>query len=294
MKAITLENTRRNDFINYCVKYRFEHDSSFLYDDDLNDFMPGKENPTCILIDNNDNVIGAASLLLASQYKNKHRSRFRIFHSSVTTLEAYKLLLDTVIKDLDGIEDIFLFIPENKSDAGDILKKLDFSIQRYAWSLIRSNEDIPQPVFPDGYTVKPFRKGKDEIAWCNINNAAFSIFSWHTDITPERVKFDEAYDTYIYNGALMLWKDEEPIGIICVEKDPEDGMSEIGPIAILPQYQGKGLGRNLLRAGLEAGRSAGLPASVLSVNGDNEKAAALYFSEGFKKETLMICYNKKL
>lgn len=68
MKAITLENTRRNDFINYCVKYRSEHDGSFLCNDDLNDFMPDKENPTCILIDNNDNIIGAASLLLLCCY----------------------------------------------------------------------------------------------------------------------------------------------------------------------------------------------------------------------------------
>ncbi len=294
MKILPLEINRKQEFIDYCVTHRSEHDASNLYDEDLKYFTPNENNPTYILIDDNDTVVGAVSLLLGPKARKKGTSRFRILHSTITTTEAYKMMMDAISKHLDEINNIFLFVPEEKTCTRDILEELGFCVQRFAWILTRKNENVLPPIFPNDYVVKPLRKGKDEEAWCNISNAAFSIFSWHVDTTTESVLFDETSNTYIKDGILMLWHDQEPIGILRVEKDSDDNILEIGPIAILPAYQGKGLGRSLLRFGLEVGLKNGFKSAALSVNGENKKAADLYLSEGFEKETLIYCYEKSL
>lgn len=293
MRILPLEINRKQEFIDYCIAHRSEHDASSLYDEDLKCFIPNENNPTYILTDNNDTVVGAVSLLLSEESRKKGTVRLRILHSTIATTEAYQMMIDAISNHVDGIHNIFLFIPEEKTSTRDILEKLCFGVQRFAWILKRKNESILSPVFSNDYIVKPFRRGKDEEAWCDISNAAFSIFKWHVNIAAESLIFDETSDTYIQDGILMLWYGKEPIGILRIEKDPDDNVAEIGPIAILPAYQGKGLGRNLLRFGLEVGLRNGFKSTVLSVNGENQKAADLYLSEGFEKETLMYCYEKK-
>lgn len=61
------------------------------------------------------------------------------------------------------------------------------------------------------------------------------------------------------------------------------GDADVATVAVLPDAQGRGLGRTLLRALLaEAGRrQAG--AVLLEVRVDNEAARALYASEGFER-----------
>ncbi|HMQ80917.1 MAG TPA: GNAT family N-acetyltransferase, partial [Ignavibacteria bacterium] len=64
----------------------------------------------------------------------------------------------------------------------------------------------------------------------------------------------------------------------------------IEAIGVAGDYQGKGLGKNLLRTGIQYAADSGSPGVMLSVNGENEKAADMYFREGFKKEALYKCY----
>ena len=57
--------------------------------------------------------------------------------------------------------------------------------------------------------------------------------------------------------------------------------AELWSIGVRPDRQGRGLGRQLVRAGVERVRSLGIPNVGLSVNGRNESALGLYESEGF-------------
>jgi mycothiol synthase len=64
----------------------------------------------------------------------------------------------------------------------------------------------------------------------------------------------------------------------------------IGPLAIIPEYQGRGLGRALLRASLSFAKEKGYSRTILCVNAENERAKALYLDEGFKQVEAVTCY----
>jgi len=58
-------------------------------------------------------------------------------------------------------------------------------------------------------------------------------------------------------------------------------LGEIYVIAVDPDFQGHGLGRQLVLAGLESLCDRGVSVGMLYVDHDNEAARRLYFSLGF-------------
>ena len=61
----------------------------------------------------------------------------------------------------------------------------------------------------------------------------------------------------------------------------EQELGEIYVIAVDPAFQGRGLGRQLVLAGLESLWDRGVSEGMLYVDHDNEAARKLYFSLGF-------------
>ncbi len=294
MKVETLR-TSAPEFIEYCKAHRREHDESYLDNDALSGFVPGEDNPTYLLRGGRGELLGVVSLMLGGAFRKNKKGRFRILHARPLSFAAYSALLNAIIKDLPGIETVYLFLPEERAEVGDILIRLGFFIERYAWVLTRGREvPVPEPVFPEGYRVERLRVGADEQLWCDICNSTFSEFGWHTELTPGMVKASEEAYERLGGGLYMLWDGEAPVGILKIEAFSDENKAEIGPIAVLPRYHGMGLGRNLLRFGLNTAYAAGFETVELSVNGDNNKAAALYVSEGFEQDTLMLCYTKRL
>jgi len=291
MRIVNLVPNNLQEFINYCKKYKQEHDESFLSDMELDSFNI-KDNPTVLLMDENNNITGAASLMLTQPFKANHKARFRILHSTEASIEAYKPMLEALLKDINNIDYIYAFLPETKGCVGTIFKDLGFTIERYSWALKISSDEIKHSAFPSGFRVEPFVEGRDEAIWCNIVNESFKHIAGHTDITPDMININRDSEEYIENGMLVLWDNHRATGLIEVSKDIEDGeeCGYIGPLAILPEYQGKGLGRHLLRYGLELAQNLGFDYTILTVNGENAKAAELYLSEGFEKTEVFICY----
>jgi ribosomal protein S18 acetylase RimI-like enzyme len=79
-------------------------------------------------------------------------------------------------------------------------------------------------------------------------------------------------------GRIVGWCD------ICRETVPtyaHEGMLGMG---VLADYRGRGLGRNLIQAALDAASGAGFERVALSVYGSNTRAAALYRKLGFVHE----------
>ncbi len=294
MKVCYLEERRIGDFIDYCGRYCKEHDESFLPD---KSFKPDAENPTYLLLDDHDAVIGAVSLIITHGFKSSRKGRFRILHTVPRSLEAYRLLTDAILQHTKDIDNIYLFIQENrKEDVGLILETLEFAIQRYAWYLERPCRGGAEPEFPEGYALRPLRWDQDEPVWQRINAITFAKLAGHVDMAVEDVKKLREEETHLDAGMLLLWKGDVPVGTIRITKELENGehIAFISGVGVLPEYQGKGLATNMIRHALVYGSLLGLRKCGLSVNAENDRAANIYLREGYQKLETVICYNKRL
>jgi len=157
----------------------------------------------------------------------------------------------------------------------------------------RLNKEPVKPNFPKDIQLRPLREGVDEDVWCDIINECFANLAGHVHCTQDRVVEMLRDDELIEDGMMILWDGDKAIGTLCVSREESDGnmFAFIGAIAIIPEYRGRNLGRDLIRAAVQFGRDNGYENSSLSVNAENTNAANLYLSEGFEEKVVMVCYN---
>ncbi|MGM0778175.1 MAG: GNAT family N-acetyltransferase [Bacillota bacterium] len=294
MKIERLSNGRVEDFFNYCRLHKGAVDSSFLYEDDLKQFQNTEENPTYLAIDENGKVKAAASLIMDEYAKRGRKSRFRNFHSEIEDINVYKGLMDQLLKYKEGYDKYFIFIPlDNKKLQGN-LSQLQFSAERYSFILLRDHSPVASVNLPENYEIKNYESGKDEKIWCMVRNSGFAkLKGSETPMSPDQVKKMMASGDCLEGGAMILYHYERPVGVVKCSDDEYDDIQtmNIGSLALIPEYQGKGLGRMLLRKALQFGFDQSYKHIYLSVNGENEQAKSLYLQEGFKEAEGFVCYS---
>ncbi|WP_059170771.1 GNAT family N-acetyltransferase [Bacillus sp. FJAT-27445] len=292
MEIVRVNGRNISKFVKYCKENRDSLDDTFLIDEELDKLMLDSDDPSFMAIDAG-RTIGAVSLKMDAYLLRGKRARFRIFHSNSGSTEVYRRLFSAIKPEMERVEKVFIFVPEKGADLRSQLVELGFTLERYAYLLIRKAQMTPKVALPVGYSLTEFVPGTDEKAYCQIRNAAFSALAGsETPLTIEEVKKIYARPDYLPGGILFLYHAGSPVGIVRVAREYYNGnhYALIGPIALLPEYQKKGLGRQLLRAGLAAGRTFGLDEAILSVNAENEQAVRLYVSEGFETDECFVSY----
>lgn len=277
----------RQDFLNYAHMHAEEHDSSYV---PHADFISNNNDPTYLLIET-DRVIAAASLMFEG-FEKIGKARFRILHTIQPNEEQYRLLLTHLLPHAQHVSSCFAFIPEHLTLTRQIWETLGFTIERYAFVLKRSLNEIPQHNWPHGYHLRPMKSGEEAI-YADVLNRAFKDELGRYAKTADDIKAMQGQSDYI-PGSLQLFfkKDDEPVGILAtsIEESNTERNFWIDTIGLLPDYQGLRLGRQLLRAGCRQALLHNVHNIMLSVQAQNEKAADLYLSEGFEKLDTMICY----
>ncbi len=291
-----LNKNNFDEFKTYCLKYRFDHDESYLYDEDLKTFIIGEDNPTYLLYRENE-IQGVCSFILDEYHLNGNKSRARIFHCKSNQTEDYKMLLEAVIPFNQKVERLIMFVPSKNVISRGILENLGFYVERYSYVMERTEKEPVAFTFPDGYELTDYVYGKDDDDYLNVRNKAFStIKGSETPHTKEQVANYMKIDQILSGGVKILRYMGDPVGVIKMESESEGGKdySFVAPLAILPEHQGKGLGSSLLRAGIQIGYDNGYKDCMLTVNGENENALKLYYKEGFDKTVEVVCYNYKV
>jgi mycothiol synthase len=243
--------------------------------------------------DQKGEIIGAASLIIDEYNRRGEQARFRIFHSEGEDVSISKQLMVSLLKHTEGLTKVNIFIPLNNQHLMGLMEQLDFSVERYVFLLVREDLDLPEWDLPKDYTIKSFRPGEDETIWREVRNAGFAKLKGNdTPVTPEMVVKMVSGNDYLEGGMKILYHLGKPVGIVRGADDEYENepIMNIGPLAVIPEYQGQGLGRLLLRAALQFAKEKNYKKTILSVNGENERAQALYIKEGFRQVEGVACY----
>ena len=173
-----------------------------------------------------------------------------------------------VAKQID-YKKILLNAPASSNAAKEFLKKqgaiYKFSEHQMQWQ--------PQLLeVSNGFTLRPATEEDIEMR-IRLDLEAFGIPREDALATESRIDGDEDTDM------LMIDVNDETIGKIRVKR--EDGQAWIYGFSILPEHQGKGIGRKVLRHIVKQQSEAGHSVH-LEVETKNAHALSLYESVGFK------------
>ncbi len=288
-----LDRERTLAFVTFCRTHRAHVDDSFLYEEDLRDFDPGGENPTYLAVDDQGHIVGAASVMNSAYFRRGRKGRLRIFHVENADLAVYAELLDRAAQASVGLDQLYVFVPAGNTMMEEILHALRFRVERSACVMVRDPAPVEEPVWGDGYSLRTMVFNQDENDYCHVRNLGFAqLKGSETAMTPDEVSRLQDSDGHIPSGILLLYHQGEAVGVVRASTDDYEGKAvvSIGPLALVPSHQGRGLGRQLLRAALSIGRSEGLSTAVLSANTDNDQALSLYTSEGFRTAESVVCH----
>jgi mycothiol synthase len=207
--------------------------------------------------------------------------------------------------DLAGNRPLSIWAHGDLPGSAELLAPSGFSRARVLLQLRRDLAGIdpdPQPSLADGVTVRPFRPGRDEAAWLQVNARAFD---WHPEqgrMTRADLELRKAEPWFDPEGFLMAWRGDpdaggELLGSHWTKVHPpgDVGAEAVGEIYVLgvdPAAQGLGLGRALTDLGLAHLRDRGLDEVLLYVEADNEAAVKLYEGRRFRRFAVDVAWRR--
>ena len=187
--------------------------------------------------------------------------------------------LDAVRADGGGPAHLWLSAPSEVDDA--VARGAGLEPTR---RLLQMRRPLPTGMAVEVAT-RAFRPGADDGAWLAVNNRAFAAHPEQGGWTPATLAQREAEPWFDPEGFRLHERDGRLAAFCWTKLHPAGGgdppMGEIYVIAVDPDFQGLGLGRQLTLAGLEAIAARGIDLGMLYVDESNRGAVSLYEALGF-------------
>jgi mycothiol synthase len=189
-----------------------------------------------------------------------------------------------------GWDEIRLYVP--MSGAGQAFAvAMGMTYRSSMWRLDLPPETaVPGSVLPVGVVTRPFGDWLPLATYAELLNVAFADHPGPTSWTVEQIGYTHGrpdFDPSTITLVSPVDSPEIPIAFVRTGVGPpEQGDSapvgEIRLVGVVPQWRGRGLGRELLRLGVAQLRASGVGRIKLSVEAENERALGLYRRTGFE------------
>jgi GNAT superfamily N-acetyltransferase len=167
------------------------------------------------------------------------------------------------------------------------LEEMGFSrTRRCRYLTFAPPHDYPGPHLPEGFhLVRVVIPGNEPLIAARFNEA-FAPPSL-VPAVPENFRPLPGDVWLIPDGAIFLYDGAALAGCVQVLRHYEGrtAMTFIARLGVVASYRGRGLARQLLRAGIAAGREHGLEGVKLTVYSDTPDAEHIYRSEGFVEQS---------
>jgi mycothiol synthase len=142
-------------------------------------------------------------------------------------------------------------------------------------------------------TIDAFDSSTDAAEWVALNARVFAGHPEQGTITGSDLR-ERMAESWFHAGDFLIARDASGtmIGYNWLKIEPGADEGEIYVIGVDASQAGRGLGRTLMRAGLERLRERGCSAATLYVEADNIAAVHLYRSLGFADRTVDVQYRR--
>jgi len=194
-----------------------------------------------------------------------------------------------------GVEYININVPGNNNVARIVLSRYGFKpIRRYLDLKLDILKINSKDIDNASNECRCLVSGEEnELA--RVQNLAFDGHWGYHPNTPETIAFYTQLGTPTTDNIILSCEEDKIVGYCWVEILPGDEPAgEIHMIGADPAYQGQGIGRKVLLAGLAYLREKGISTAYLSVDSENKSALNLYDSLGFELHRKTLWYEKKV
>jgi mycothiol synthase len=199
-----------------------------------------------------------------------------------------------------GIKIIHVNILQNSPMAKQLLTRMGFTFIRRFLELRLDLSETPLPEIRKNVPrYRPLQTGEEE-RLTQLQNRSFTGAWGYNANTVEEIIYRLRLPNCSPEDIILAFDSDKPIGYCWTRinfwknKMLGEGTGRIYMLGVDPDYRGRGLGRQLILAGLSYLKSKGLRVVELTVDRENKVACALYNSVGFKLWTSSLWHEKRL
>lgn len=153
--------------------------------------------------------------------------------------------------------------------------------------------ELPEPVLPEGVSVRTFQPGTDDAAWLEVNAEAFAHHPEQGSLTQRDLDDRKAEAWFDPKGFFLAEQAGRLVGFHWTKVHADEGLGEVYVLGVRPGSQGGGLGKALTSVGLRHLAGQGLPTAMLYVDADNAAAVSVYERMGFVTHETDLMYRSE-
>ncbi|UCB42675.1 MAG: GNAT family N-acetyltransferase [Dehalococcoidales bacterium] len=177
-----------------------------------------------------------------------------------------------------------------------VLEKMGFNSIRRFYELEIDLDIITESSISTNFPIHPLQAG-EEATLTELQNLAYAGSWGYNPNTVEEIGYTINTAGNATEGICLAQDQDRPVGYFWVRIEHDKQGKHRGRVSMLgtdPDYRGRGIGRELLLAGLSFLKSRGPRVAQLTVDSENLVAESLYRSIGFTRIDSSLWYEKVL